>query len=300
MIRASKQAFKKLAWRRYDVARAYQRLRLGLAFSEERLPVVLLQMGKVGSRTVWRSLLDAELDVPVWHLHYLSDEIIGRLESLYRQTWPEGNAVHLWRCQFLREKLDRGLGGLKIITLTRDPVSRNISSFFESCQFQPLERPGAYRVRSVDYDFEARISSDDLRPLTSLFLEQLDHETPLVFFDREFRAVLGIDVYSREFPKSKGYEIYRDRRADVLVIRLEDLANCAGEAMNAFLRLDDFKLINANVGREKDYGPIYEQFKKSVRLPKSYLDEMYGSRYAQHFYTDAEISAFRARWLEEG
>jgi hypothetical protein len=129
-----------------------------------------------------------------------------------------------------------------------------------------------------------------------LFLEKFDHDTPLVFFDREFKGVLGIDVFSSDFPKPKGYKIYEQELADVLLIRLENLDQCASKAFQEFLNVDGFTVIRKNIASEKAYYPIYRKFLESVLLPDSYIDEMYASKYARHFYSEQEIDAFRAKW----
>ena len=41
---------------------------------------------------------------------------------------------------------------------------------------------------------------------------------------------------------------------------------------------------------------IYQRFKTEIRLPDGYLERMYSSRLAQHFYSPAEIAAFQAHW----
>ena len=119
-----------------------------------------------------------------------------------------------------------------------------------------------------------------------------------MFFDQELKAVLGIDVYASEFPKSKGYKIYKEKRSDVLVIRLENLHECAEKAFIEFLNVDRFKMINENVGSEKNYGHIYGMFKDSVVLPDSYIEKMYSSKYMKHFYSEEEIKKFRKKYTK--
>lgn len=130
-------------------------------------------------------------------------------------------------------------------------------------------------------------------------MEKFDHDGPLVFFDREIKGFLGIDVFSSEFTKSKGYKIYEEENADVLVIRLENLDECAHEAFKEFLNIDEFTLIGGNLSSDKAYHAIYRRFLDSIILPDSYVDEMYTSKYARHFYSEKEINMFRAKWRKE-
>jgi hypothetical protein len=132
--------------------------------------------------------------------------------------------------------------------------------------------------------------------LTNLFFEKVNHDSPNQFFDLEIKRILGIDVFASEFPKSKGYQIYRGDLADVLLIRLEDLNSTARDAFSEFLDIQDFHLVNSNVGMKKNYASVYKKFKDFINLPDEYLTSIYGSRYMRHFYTADEIEKFKGRW----
>jgi hypothetical protein len=85
---------------------------------------------------------------------------------------------------------------------------------------------------------------------------------------------------------------------DLLLIRVEDLNRCASQAFSEFLGLPELPLINENVGSAKAYASLYKTFKDSVKLPESYIDQMYATKYMRHFYSDREIAAFKKRWAE--
>ena len=98
------------------------------------------------------------------------------------------------------------------------------------------------------------------------------------------------------FPVDKGYKLYRDDHADLLLIRLEDLDRCAETAFKEFLDIDGFTLIRTNVASEKIYAPLYKEFKSRIRLSEDYINRMYDSKYARHFYSDEEIRGFCDKW----
>ena len=183
----------------------------------------------------------------------------------------------------------------KIVTLVREPVSRNVSAFFDLLEVNNAGSGERHTVKS-GYGFEVVVDAKNPQELEALFLEKFDHETPLVFFDREFKGELGIDVFSGEFPTSKGYQIIENEKAQVLLLRLEDLNKCGPGAFKEFLDIDGFSIVKANVGNEKPYNNIYRNFLNTAVLPQSYLDEMYNSKYTRHFYSSKEISRFRAKW----
>ncbi|MCI0558844.1 MAG: putative capsular polysaccharide synthesis family protein, partial [Nitrososphaera sp.] len=129
------------------------------------------------------------------------------------------------------------------------------------------------------------------------FLQMYEfHEVPLTWFDTELKTVFGIDVFSSDFPKSTGYKIYEGLQADILLLRLESLKSCSGDAFKDFLNIDDFTLRPTNISEGKDYYPTYREFLDSVVLPPAYIDKMYESKYTKHFYTEDEIDIFKARW----
>ena len=188
----------------------------------------------------------------------------------------------------------------RILTLTREPVARNLSAFFENIEFKQMDGNDQYEIKSDYYRFGPTIIHlNDLQNLTDLYFEKIIHDAPLVFFDRELKGVFGIDVFSSEFPRSRGYNIYETKYANVLLIRLENLNSCVKDAFKDFLDIDDFSLINTNTGAEKDYAPVYKKFKDSIELPDSYIDKLYNSKYTKHFYSQDEIEKFRKKWRRE-
>jgi hypothetical protein len=304
LLGAAKRTAIRLSYQNYYSAKAYHLLLLHLSNLGKNELILVYQMGKVGSTTVRVSLRAAGLDVPVRQIHFLSQDIIDENERILRKRFPSVKRGflyrHLWECQYLRKQVDKGLKGRRwrVVTLTRDPIARNISAFFQTLQVQLLDSGRRCKIKSW-YGFEITIDIEDIECLVDLFLEKWDHDTPLVYFDRELKGVLGIDVFSREFSTSKGYQIYREEPADVLLIRLENLSQCAQDAFGEFLNIDGFTLVRANVSSDKAYHAIYQKFLDSVVLPDSYVDRMYTSKYAQHFYSEEEIDLFRARWRGE-
>jgi hypothetical protein len=293
-----------LAERDYHLAKAYYMYRLRRAARRHKgTPLLVYQMGKVGSKTVIRSLRDLKLDMPVYHVHFLTQSLIDEYLEKRRAflgTEKQGRLKHVWLYEYLRKQLDDGLGDKKwkVVTLTRDPVARNISSFFENIDVEPLDSGRRYHVQSdADfYGFDIVVDAGDMSALVQMFLERLDHREPLTYFDQELQGVLGVDVYSSDFPTAQGYQIYEHKLADVLLIRLENLDTCARDAFSRFLGVENFVLVNENVGSAKAYAPLYKEFRESVALPNSYLDEMYASRYVRHFYSEGEIAEFRVKW----
>jgi len=198
---------------------------------------------------------------------------------------------HLMGVQHLRKRLDRQhcLHQWKVITLVRDPVARNLSSFFEV--LDPEMHYG------LEANLQAKGHEAVVQELCTLFLNAYpDHELPLTFFDTEFKRALGLDVFAIPFSTAKGYQIYKGAPADTLLLRAENLVQSAREAFAEFLGIPEFELTNANLSEEKGYARIYRSVLNTIVLPDAYLQKMYNSQYATHFYSRDEIAAFQAKW----
>lgn len=271
---------------------------LSLRDSINTKPIILVyQMAKVGSSTIVASIKKAKLDIPVYHIHALTKEGLQNEERAYfgpsisltcKSLLPE--ATHLYEGYYLNDVLKKGNRPSMIVTLVRDPIARNISAFFEGMH---LRIP----------DFNNRASKNDIHvdEIIKLFLDSIKinpdyHMTPLGWFDKEFRKAIKIDVYSDDFPKSKGYKIYGSDNSSVLLLKLEKLNQCFSEASSIFFEKGSISIESKNISRKKIYHDLYKAFKKSIILPESYLQLMYDSKYAKHFYSNDEINSFLERW----
>jgi len=265
-------------------------------------PIIDYQMGKVGSSTIRVSLTERGLNQAFYHVHFLNPVRVAEIERQRRQYFGTDKQALLtrpWTYQFLYEQIQKKDRHWKIITLVREPVARNISTFFENLEVSKKPDGDLYAIKSDYYGIDIEVSPDNVEPLISLFFERLQHDRPLRYFDDEIKTVFGLDVYTDKFPTQKGYRIYPADHADLLLIRLENLNDCAADAFRAFMDIDDFSLVQTNVGSEKIYAPLYSAFKQSIRLPESYLDRMYNAKYTRYFFTDEEIRGFRRNWKTE-
>lgn len=213
-------------------------------------PVLVYQMGKVGSLSVHGSLVKQYPGVVVHAHRFDADHSDQPTRRLYRWTLAEARP-------------------LNVISLTREPVSRNVSAFF-----QCFERETGMAPRDAAFSIEQ---------LTTMFVERFDHELPLNWFDRHIRANLGIDVYATPFPED-GVGVYVSGRIRLLVIRSEMDDGAKEQAIGSFLDLPGFQLSNTNRAEEKDYAALYQQFRRDAVLPESYIATMRSSRYYGHFY----------------
>ncbi len=251
-------------------------------------PIVVYQMGKVGSASVYESLRGLGLDVPVFHVHILNN--IDKLASTAKDRYADSTAplaefenarrVH----EALMEDPERPWN---VISLIRDPLRQALSAFFHGL---PWHLPDIQQ-RWEDGKF-------DVDEITKLFLTKHNHGSAVQWFDNQLRDVFHIDVYSRQFPVRRGYDILHDGRVSLLMLRLEDLNTCANKAFDEFLGLPDMELVKVNQAAQKWYADMYRQFLSEVALPAAYVDSMYSSKVSTHFYRPEELEVFRSQWAQ--
>jgi hypothetical protein len=242
-------------------------------------PILIYQMGKVGSSSVYASFPAGEYDFAV-HVHYLNLEVI---ESNIRYKLQ--NNIDIQR-YFFRGKavyqrvIQRGYP-CKVITLVREPIGRSLSAFFQSHEV-----------------FIGDSMQLPIRELEAKFFDRFPHEVGLNWFDYEFGQTLGVNVYDYHFDHDKGYTRIRTPQADILLMKLELDDTQKEAAIAEFLDFPSFKLATANIGSEKEYSEKYQEFKQKIVLPEVYIKKILESKFAQHFYTDAERDKLRRKWMQ--
>jgi hypothetical protein len=195
---------------------------------------------------------------------------------------PAVPAHDLLGLRIRRELLDRG-GRAAIITMVRDPIARNLSSYFEHLDF----------IHGMA-DAHAHVS---IVSLVDRFLSAYTHDEPLTWFDDEMLPATGIDVYRHPFPSS-GVQTIRTERLALLILKAELPDPFKREELEKFVGKGGLELGIVNSTANKTKGAAYRQFLEAVQLRGAYIDTMLESRYARHFYTDAEREALRQRYLQ--
>lgn len=251
-------------------------------------PIIVFQMGKVGSTSIQNSLKESGVE-PVFHVHVmnLSHSMYTRSTNRTpRKDWPKNRSpvdlAHIWLGQKLFCDIIRAGKRAKFITLVREPISRSISSFFFSLAI--------YNTSKYDV---AKLTDTQL---ISIFIEKHDHGVPFRWFDEQLKPVLDIDIYKYPFPKEQGYLSIMEGNFELLILKLETDDVVKERALSEFLGVKNFKLNRSNVAQELHYAAEYAHFLEILELPEDYLEIMCNSQYSRHFYTDAEIEGTRLKW----
>ena len=209
----------------------------------------------------------------VFHVHFLSDywlkEVLPGLGQEFDENIDVANGVF----RYLATRPNRRQ---KIITLVRDPIARDVSDVFQNWQaFFPGMSLSEVRTEDV-----------------VAFLDRQPHDFGETWFDTEFRAFTGIDVFALPFAPEKGFAVYRLQQFDVLVLKLESLDKCYRSALKAICGVTIPELVQSNFRRDEIGGALYDTVRRVYRVKRDKCDRVYGSRYVKHFFTSAEISSF--------
>ena len=239
---------------------------------------LVYSMGKVGSSTLYESLKSHMPFNDIFHVHFLSDYWL-------KEILPQ--SPHSYNIQIGKKILDtierNPQKRLKIITLTREPISRDISNIFEN----PKDITGQSDMS--DYALESLIED----------FNKTDFSYTLNWFDTEFKAFTEFDIYSHPFNQSRGYSIYETEEFDLLVIKLEMLSAIFQEALEEFADIKLPKLLLANTTQEKPSSTLARNFKEVYSMEPERARQIYASQYVQHFYAPEEIEIFMKKWCRD-
>ena len=227
---------------------------------------IVFTMGKVGSTATRRALTNAGL-------------LCFDLHSL---RYSEPATVLRWHAQ-ITALHDAGVmtaNNVVFISLVREPVSRNLSGYFQN-----LSRRFPDRIPEAE---EA----------VKVFLEQYSHKIPENWFKREWIPHTGIDPYRQSFDLKEGYKIYGEPvRA---VIMRADLADQKKSKILSQIFGQEIELKRDNVGSHKSYSKLYLEICNSGIIPEEYVQEQYSTNFAQHFWSGDEREALVAKWTGKG
>jgi predicted O-methyltransferase YrrM len=275
-------------------------------------PLLVYQMGKVGSTSIVAGLIARLPSVEVRQVHALHESTLRTYEAwLAADPQLPASLVSSTREQFdaartLRTRLLGDGPRWRVVALTREPMAHLVSVLFQHFELYQrlsgghdapttdrLSRLHAYVVESLRRWMSApeRIADDPPRAAFSLSSR---------WFDTEMQPVLGVDIMRAPFPADRGYALVRSARADVAVVRCEDLGWAAAEAIRALCGQEGFVVPAKNRAQTRPSGWLYHEYLRRCRFPDDVVAAVYATRYARHFYSDAERRALVARWSSPG
>lgn len=237
-------------------------------------PIVILTPGKVGSSSVYYTL-KKESKNQVFHIHNFSEKGIEKSIRDHIHSNRKSKPLHLIVSKFLRKKLTTYTGKLFIISIIREPISREISSFFQNTdQYKDILEN---KKLEIDTDMAQKILHEKFE---ADICNQLKD-----WFDLEIKNNFGIDVFDEKFDYENKYVIRQHNNNHLLLLKMEDLDTVFPIAIKTFMDLDaPLKLQKANVSDKKHYASTYKSIKKSIKLSQKEMSQIVNSPFFQHFY----------------
>ena len=249
--------------------------------------ILVFQMSKVGSTSVHNSI-QRSLVKQNGEAGYLKKR---------KSVYEIGNTVllpshriytsHVFYRLMVLWRVRLGLP-VKVVCPIREPLVRDVSEFF----FSYVQRcPGL--LANADLG-ELKVLLTDSKP--NGVYPPPARRTGVHWFDKEFRPQMRIDVYKQPFPKDRKWQVYRRGFTRVLVYRIDLERSEQIKLISRFLGIQLDEIRFENTAKDKDYAERYSQFRESVKLPEQYIRRMHDSRFAQHFWSPAELKAAADKW----
>lgn len=244
--------------------------------------VIVLTMGKVGTLTICNSLdrIGFRHVHPhsLYHtrpgVHFLDIHLTPAQRVWYAyKTFTKRLKVRIWSALSSE---------IILITGARDPFSRAISAYFEqSHYFGGI--PDHWGFDEIREDFTKRAFVD----------------ATANWFDKEIKRFSGIDVVGSDFPKELGYKSYRHGKLRLFVYRIDRL-NDLGPQIGAFLGMPEFAIFPVNETSDSQNAAKYADFTRRYKFDCATAKKLAATAYVKTFYSDAEIAALLARWVDQG
>ncbi|HML91666.1 putative capsular polysaccharide synthesis family protein [Methyloceanibacter sp.] len=285
----------------------------------EPLPIFVWTMGKVGTSTISAALRGA--DIPALHLHYIrpkqsaaagtpasADDVtkaprrkgvrallaagvssaqqtgLGQLlwqrRAEARTPPAQEDISHTASSKRALELISSDAQPVKVITMVREPIARNISAFFQN-------------LKTFQQQHDSPVEH-----LIQAFEEIYPHDVPLEWFDSELKQATGFDVYAETFNRDARVGHYTHGRFEFLLMRSDtDLERQQAEVSDFVQK--QIPLTIQNAAKDKAYSETYAAFKKQLVLSEQYVQRAYTSKFARHFWTDAELDELTRHHLRK-
>lgn len=260
-----------------------QRKRIQHIFNSNNEIILVYSIGKVGSATIYNSIKNSNLiDIPIFHVHSLLPERINEQKIYYKSSNRKSIPFHLIQSSALTEFLKDYSGKIYIITLIREPISRELSSLYQD---------------SFNFTKSINISKSLMPQVIDSKLNELVNELPEIeWFDRELKQVFNIDIFENNFDPKIGYFNLLKSNLNFTLIRLEDLnANFDQISKLIFNLQKPIKLLTKNTSNKKFYHESYAEIKSEILLPTKKIEKIINTNYIQKFYPDY-IAILKEKW----
>lgn len=245
-------------------------------FSEEQ--IIVYQMGKVGSSSIYKSLKNNGLNVI--HAHHFGDHDVF---NFYKNTddffcfYPIGKRIRHFISSKVKLYLLKKNKKVKIITCVRDLEKVLISRYMQDLHLRLV----SYHKKQVVYK--------DLKILTDEVINNIEIDIDLDYFlnwfDVELKNNFGVDVYDVEYDTNAGVGVTFKTEKPLLVLNMSKVdEDVLSSSLSDFIDSScKIKITNSNVSSNKWYSEIQRIIRNDYRMSKSYKKRIEESRLYNFF-----------------
>lgn len=236
--------------------------------------VMVFQPGKVGSSSVFVSL--QKYGVACSHIHCIN-HTTAHYDALKDEYYDK--LISLWKNKYREKKC------IKIISLVRDPIARNVSLYFQQ-----------FCDDFIEYDIPQVDTYEGLIDYIRYDAKAGNNGYMFDWFNKEIKELFDIDVYSYPFDKDKGYTIIKKGNVELLLMTMEKM-NYNVQVVGDFVGIPNFEYTLCNVGAEKEYKYAYKEVLEKIDICDDIIEFYYASNGSMdHFYTEEQKNKFKKKW----
>ncbi len=231
--------------------------------------VDIVTMGKVGSTTIWETLLQLKKNkYKIEHNHNL---------------------------KYLKSRVDNNKNILFVMGI-RNPLDINMSYFFMTCngysntteKIMKNNYLGFHNNLSIESDFQYNdLNNLKFEEIKDMFFKRNLH----FFFNQWFEELFTmINLNKVKFDKKLGISFYQLPNNNILMFYILEKLNDNEKILKEFLDVNE--IIKENLAEQKEYKDKYDEFKSKISFSKYYKDRLLNTDIMNHFYTKKEIESF--------
>ncbi len=231
--------------------------------------VDIVTMGKVGSTTIWETLLQLKKNkYKIEHNHNL---------------------------KYLKSRVDNNKNILFVMGI-RNPLDINMSYFFMTCngysntteKIMKNNYLGFHNNLSIESDFQYNdLNNLKFEEIKDMFFKRNLH----FFFNQWFEELFTmINLNKVKFDKKLGISFYQLPNNNILMFYTLEKLNDNEKILKEFLDVNE--IIKENLSEQKEYKDKYDEFKSKISFSKYYKDRLLNTDIMNHFYTKKEIESF--------
>ena len=276
-----------LSWITKPCTKVFYKYQLASHLRRKRRLYLVLQPGKVASKSILEIVKKVAKVDPIYHLHYVNES-----EVTVEQHGPTGRYLlfpqisnfNILGC-FLKNFAKSG-GEINIICGVRDPWSRCRSAFLQNLESILVNQAECSIFRSPLKLSKTRFE------LQNLF-NRFNFDFGITWFDKILYRLTEIDVYQYPFPIEKGCLCIKKNTTNLFLYRFDRLYKSeVSEGLNTFLGIRKNNIKPPKVNDTEKHLLLVKKVINSLQIPETISSSFASCKVTRHFFTSDEIAEY--------